>query len=103
MRIAVYSIKSYERPFLEAAGKHSGQELLYVDARLSEATAGLARGIPVVSVFVGDDASAPVLRVLHAGGTRLLALRSAGFKHVDLAEAHRLGITIARVGSFGHG
>ncbi len=104
MKIAVYSIKPYEKPFLDAAnGTPNGQpnhELGYLDARLSQATTDLARGCAAVSIFVGDDASAPVLRALHAGGTRLLALRSAGFNHVDVSEADRLGITVLRVPAY---
>ncbi len=100
MQIAVYSSKTYERPFLDRANAEAAHHLVYLDARLSATTAELARGLPAVSIFVGDDASAPVLRVLHAGGTRLLALRSAGFNHVDVGEAERLGITIARVPAY---
>lgn len=103
MKIAVYSSKPYEKPFIDAAnadGAGAGHELIYLDARLSPTTTDLARGVPVVSIFVGDDASAPVLRALHAGGTRLLALRSAGFNHVDVAEAERLGLAVARVPAY---
>lgn len=100
MRTAVFSCKPYERPFLEAANLGAGHELVFLDARLCGATAGLAAGMPAVSIFVGDDASAPVLRALHEGGTRLLALRSAGFNHVDLAEAERRGVSVARVPAY---
>jgi len=100
MKIAVYSSKPYEKPFLDTANAGAGHELIYLDARLCAATADLARGASAVSIFVGDDASAPVLRALHGGGTRLLALRSAGFNHVDVAEADRLGLTIARVPAY---
>lgn len=100
MRTAVYSCKPYERPFLEAANVASGHELVFLDTGLCGATASLACGMPAVSIFVGDDASAPVLRALHEGGTRLLALRSAGFNHVDLAEAERLGVSVARVPAY---
>ncbi len=100
MKIAIYSSKAYEKPFFDAANDGAGHELMYIDAQLSLATAGLARGCPAVSIFVGDDASAPVLRALHAGGTRLLALRSAGFNHVDIPEADRLGLTVLRVPAY---
>ncbi|MCE7973728.1 MAG: 2-hydroxyacid dehydrogenase [Leptolyngbya sp. PLA1] len=100
MRISLYSSKPYEKPFLEAVNAAAGHELVHLDARLSAATASLAAGSPAVSIFVGDDASGAVLRTLHAGGTRMLALRSAGFNHVDLAEAERLGITVARVPAY---
>lgn len=104
MKIAVYSSKPYEKPFLNAANTGAGgtprHELDYLAVQLAPATADLARGCPAVSIFVGDDGSAPVLRALHAGGTRLLALRSAGFNHVDIAEADRLGLTVLRVPAY---
>lgn len=104
MRLAVYSTRPYERPFLDSANTSASgalrHELVYLDARLSIATAGLAGGCSGVSLFVGDDGSAPVLRALHAGGTRLLALRSAGFNHVDIDEADRLGLTVLRVPAY---
>ncbi len=105
MKIAIYSTKSYERPLLDHANSvgasgSPAHELLYLDARLSAATASLAAGCEAVSIFVGDDGSGAVLQALHAGGTRLLALRSAGFNHVDIEEAHRLGLTVLRVPAY---
>jgi D-lactate dehydrogenase len=100
MRLAVFSHREYERPFLEAAARGAGIELLAIPAALSPLTAPLAAGCPAVSVFVGDDASAPSLEALAKGGTRLLALRCAGFNHVDLAAAAALGLTVARVPAY---
>lgn len=100
MKVVVYSSKPYERPFLDAANASARHALVHVDASLSTHTAPAARDAPAVSLFVSDDASAPILRELHAGGTRLLALRSAGFNHVDLDEAARLGMTILRVPAY---
>lgn len=100
MRLAVFSHREYERAFLEAAARDAGIELLPIPAPLSPLTAPLAAGCEAVSVFVGDDASAASLRVLAAGGTRLLALRCAGFNHVDLAAAQALGLAVARVPAY---
>jgi glyoxylase-like metal-dependent hydrolase (beta-lactamase superfamily II) len=41
-----------------------------------------------------------VLTALAAGGTKLIALRSAGFNNVDLQAAARLGLTVARVPAY---
>jgi D-lactate dehydrogenase len=43
---------------------------------------------------------APVLQALAAGGTRLIALRAAGFNNVDLRAAHRLDIAVVRVPAY---
>jgi D-lactate dehydrogenase len=100
MKLAVYSHRAYERPFLASAASAAGVELLPIAAPLGPLTAALARGCEAVSIFVGDDASERSLAVLAEGGTRLLALRCAGFNHVDLAAAKRLGMTVARVPAY---
>src|SRR5262249_25123900 len=47
--------------------------------------------------FVNDRLDAGALERLKANGVRLIALRSAGFNHVDLKAAARLGLTVLRV------
>ncbi len=100
MRITLFSVRGFERPFLESANERHGHDLRPLAVPLAPATAELARGSRAVSIFVSDDASAPVLRTLHEGGTRVLLLRSAGFNHVDLDEAARLGLTVLRVPAY---
>ncbi|MCC5822148.1 MAG: 2-hydroxyacid dehydrogenase [Phycisphaerales bacterium] len=100
MRAAIFSVHPYEVPFLDRANEKAGHDLTYLPAALSESTVPLAEGYEGVCLFVGDDASAGVLRALHAGGTRVIALRSAGFNHVDIEEADRLGMTVLRVPAY---
>ena len=100
MRAVVYSTHPYETPFLDRANEKAGHELNYLRASLSESTVALAEGYEGVCLFVGDEAPAGVLKDLHEGGTRLIALRSAGFNHVDIEEADRLGITVLRVPAY---
>jgi D-lactate dehydrogenase len=95
MLVAVYSIHKFEKSYIEKYWKNHSLRLL--ETRLTVETAGLAQGAEAVSIFVNDDASAPVLQKLKALGIQFLALRSAGFNHVDLKEAKRLGIRLARV------
>lgn len=67
---------------------------------LNAETAVLAAGYPVVCLFVNDQADAPTLTRLWDQGTRLLALRCAGFNMVDLDCAHRLGLKLVRVPAY---
>jgi D-lactate dehydrogenase len=97
MRVAVFSSKPYDVTFLTAANRDRGHELHFLEARLVQETAALAAGFPAVCAFVNDQLDAQVLTRLAAGGTRLVALRSAGFNNVDLPAAARLGITVTRV------
>lgn len=95
MNVAIYSIHKFERQYLEQYCKN--HSLRFLETRLTSETANLAEGMEVISIFVNDDASAPVLQKLKDVGVRYLALRSAGFNHVDLKEAMRLGMRVARV------
>lgn len=83
MKTAVFSSHKFEKPFLEQAnnGMH---ELTYMDTRLTEQTAFFTKAYDAVSLFVSDDASAPVLEILSEQGIRFIVLRSAGFNNVEV-------------------
>lgn len=100
MRIAVFSTKPHDRVFLEEANRGPDHALTFLEARLGPETAALAEGFPCVCAFVNDRLDAAVLEGLSRGGTRLVALRSAGFNHVDLEAARDLGLTVARVPAY---
>lgn len=100
MRILVYSAHSYDREFLNRANDPPAHELEYTEASLNAMTADLCRGFPGVCCFVNDALNADILTRLHAGGTRFVALRCAGFNNVDLEAAERIGITVARVPAY---
>jgi D-lactate dehydrogenase len=100
MRIAVFSTHSYDREFLSAADVEQRHELVFFEPRLSAGTAALADGFPVVCAFVNDELDRPTLQILAAGGTGLIALRSAGFNNVDLAAARDLGLRVVRVPAY---
>jgi D-lactate dehydrogenase len=102
MKVAVFSTKSYDREFLEAANIaiHSKHEFVYFDARLEPKTVPLAVGCSAVCVFVNDDVGAETLELLAAEGIRFVALRCTGFNNVDLEVAAELGITVARVTTY---
>ena len=100
MHIAFFSTHTYDREFFEAANGRHGHDIRYLEARLTPATSALAAGAAAVCAFVNDDLRAEVLTALHGAGVRLLALRSAGFNHVDLARAFELGLTVARVPAY---
>jgi D-lactate dehydrogenase len=100
MRIAVFSTKPYDRTFLDQANQAHQHHLVYLDARLTAETAPLAAGFAGICAFVNDKLDREVLQRLHSSGTELIALRSAGFNNVDLAEAERLGMTVVRVPAY---
>lgn len=100
MRIAVFSTKPYDSQFLDAANLQYGHQISYFEPRLDQSTAILAAQFPAVCVFVNDCLDADVLEALAASGTRIVALRCAGFNNVDLQAARRLGIAVVRVPAY---
>lgn len=103
MRTAFFSARAYEREAFAAAAEAPGSgahELVYLEPRLTAATAALAEGCEAACLFVNDRADAPALERLARAGVRVLALRSAGFDHVDVAAAARLGVAVARVPAY---
>ncbi|WP_346832151.1 2-hydroxyacid dehydrogenase [Pseudomonas abietaniphila] len=100
MRTLLYSSQTYDRDSFLSADAPADIELHFQPARLTLDTVALADQYPVVCAFINDDLSAPVLERLAAGGTKLIALRSAGFNHVDLPTAQRLGLSVVRVPAY---
>ncbi|MFP3514587.1 2-hydroxyacid dehydrogenase [Pseudomonas sp. SIMBA_077] len=100
MRTLLFSSQTYDSESFLAAPQPEDLELHFQPARLSVDTATLAHGYDVVCPFINDDLSAPVLEQLADGGTRLIALRSAGYNHIDLIAAKRLGLSVVRVPAY---
>ena len=100
MRVDVFSAKPHDLDFLREAAKDTALELRFHEARLNADTARLAEGAQVVSAFVNDDLSRATITKLQDLGVTLIALRSAGFNHVDLRTASEAGIGVARVPAY---
>ncbi|MFJ2548268.1 2-hydroxyacid dehydrogenase [Pseudomonas sp. NPDC087612] len=100
MRVLFFSSQTYDQDSFTSVAPAPEIELHFQPARLTEDTAPLAAGHEVVCAFINDDLGAAVLERLAAAGTRLIALRSAGYNHVDLAAAKRLGLAVVRVPAY---
>lgn len=83
MKVALFSTRSYDRTYFDAANSRHHFELVYMDTRLNRTTATLAGEFPVVCAFANDILDASTLAILAAGGTYLVALRCAGYNNVD--------------------
>lgn len=100
VRIVMFSAKKYDHEAFDRANKAFGHSISYLEHRLTPESAPLASGFPVVCAFANDTVNDAVLNILGRNGTKLLALRSAGFNNVDLASASRNGITVVRVPAY---
>lgn len=96
MRILFYSIRSYEKPYLEEANK-GVHELSFTEQSLSLQTTSLSEGFDVISVFTSDDASAEVIDQLSGNGVRFIAVRATGYDNVSIARAAEKQIRVANV------
>ncbi len=100
MKIAVFGAKPYDRTSFATANATRGHMLTFFDPHLDADTARLAEGFECVCAFVNDVLDRSVIEKLANGGTRLIALRCAGFNNVDLAASREFGITVARVPAY---
>jgi D-lactate dehydrogenase len=100
MKVAVFSAKSYDRQFLEAANLSHGHELIFLEPRLTEITASLALGCRAICVFINDKLDTATVKAIAKQGVELIALRSAGFNHVDLTATKALGLMVVRVPAY---
>lgn len=98
--VAVFDSKPYDRHYLQRA---TGSDLIawrFHEFRLSTQTASVAKGSAAVCVFVNDEANRACLETLAALGSKLIALRCAGYNNVDLAAAKSLGLAVTRVPAY---
>jgi D-lactate dehydrogenase len=100
MKVAVFNNKPWVETFFTQANARFGHELIFIEDRLSEVCARLAKGCEAVCIFVNDKADEAVLRRLKDVGVQLIALRCAGFNNVDLIAAEKLGLCVVRVPAY---
>ena len=100
MKIAFFSTKPYDRKYFDLANQNFGHEITYFETRLTRQTLKLAEGFECACAFVNDQLDASTLIALAAQGTRLIALRCAGFNNVDVNSAKELGISVVRVPAY---
>ena len=97
MKVAFLEIKDWEREYL--AKKLPGHALFFRAGKLDPGTLPELRDCEVVSPFIYSEISAPVLAALPV--LRLVATRSTGVDHVDLAACAARGVAVANVPSYG--
>ncbi len=100
MKVAVFSTKPYEKEYFDKYNSDATHELVYFEASLNENTANLATGFIAICAFVNDKLNKPTLKILNDIGVRLIALRSAGFNHVDLEATSAYKMTVVRVPAY---
>ncbi|ASJ97893.1 MULTISPECIES: 2-hydroxyacid dehydrogenase [Shewanella] len=100
MRIGFFSAKHYDMEHFNRTNQAFGAQIEYFDYRLCMQTAKLAYGFEVICAFVNDSLCEEVLVELAKNGTKIIAMRCAGFNNVDLDAATRLGIRVVNVPAY---
>lgn len=100
MKTALFSAKPYDRHYFDRYAAEYGQEISYFENRLDPRSAALAQGHESVCAFVNDQLDREVLKRLAELGIKLIALRSAGYNHVDTEAAQEFGLSVVRVPAY---
>ena len=88
MNIAFFDTKPYDRDSFNSLLGQYPFKIKYLETKLNRDTLSLASGCEVVCAFVNDTLNRDVIEGLHALGVGLIALRCAGYNHVDFEAAY---------------
>lgn len=98
--VAFYDAKPYDREYFLKTAPDTEITFAFHPFRLSAENAATASGCRAICVFVNDEVDRACLEGLAREGVGLIALRCAGFNHVDLKAAAALGIRVVRVPAY---
>jgi D-lactate dehydrogenase len=97
MRIAFTEMQNWEKPVLEE--RLAGHTLQFFDQPLEESQLAELAECEVLSIFIYSRITREILEKLPK--LKLIATRSTGFDHIDVAAAKERGIIVANVPSYG--
>lgn len=100
MKVAFFNTKSYDRLYFDEANQQHRHDMIYHEPHLSVDTVEMLKDEQAVCVFINDCVNRQVIEKLKAKGIKLIALRSAGFNHVDLEAAKECDIAVVRVPAY---
>lgn len=98
-KIAFFGTKSYDQESFDRVNQKYGYDIRYFKGHLNTHNVMLTQDVDAACIFVNDTANEPVLETMANYGTKLLALRCAGFNNVDLAAAQNK-VTVVRVPAY---
>lgn len=99
MKVCIYSVKAYEKPFL-LEHKPDNLEVVLLQDQLDKTSVSKCQGCEVISIFSRDKCTREIIDILADIGVKLICLRSAGYDNIDYQYAYQAGIKVARVPSY---
>ena len=100
MKIAFFNTKQYDQEYFDRANQNAAHQIHYFASHLDLESTSLISDEKVVCAFINDNLNTEVLHQLKNKGIALIALRSAGFNHVDIACAKQLSLPVVRVPAY---
>ena len=100
MKIAFFTTKSYDRAHFESEVAESEHSITFFEDILNLQTAKLVSGYDAVCIFVNNPVDEELIAKISGLGVEVIALRSAGFNHVDLEACKEHGVTVYRVPAY---
>ncbi len=98
-RICFFDTKPYDKMYFDQLKSQYNIEIEYFEPKLGPKTAFMAKGFEVVVAFVNDAIDEETIQTLYENGTRLIAMRCAGYNNVDFKAAFRK-IHVVRVPAY---
>ncbi len=96
-RIAFFELEPWEQEAF--ASRLAGEDVVFVSGRPDSGTPEEALKAQAISTFLGAELNRSLLERFPK--LRLIATRSTGYDHIDLAECKRRGIVVSNVPTYG--
>lgn len=100
MNVIFFSTQKFEQPIFEKINQEHGHNIHYLSYHLNDDSLNATPKADVVCCFVNDKINRYVIDGLIERGVKLIALRSAGYNHVDYLYAIQKGMFVCRVPAY---
>ena len=87
-KICFFDTKPYDKIYFDSLKEKYDIEIEYFEPKLGPKTAFMAKEFEVVVAFVNDTIDKNTIDILYENGTRLIAMRCAGYNNIDFKAAY---------------
>ncbi len=99
INVAFFDTKPYDKVYFDKECENYGISIRYLEVKLTEETAFMAKGCDAVCAFVNDTINKKVIDTLLKLKIKFIAMRCAGFNNID-TKAAKGKIRAARVPAY---
>ncbi len=100
MNVIFFSTQKFEQPIFDQINQDHHHSISYIPSHLNDDSINAVPKTEAVCCFVNDKITRYVIDGLKERGIKLIALRSAGYNHVDYVYALQKGISVCRVPAY---